>query len=750
MGAESQAGRVSGWKRLVVSILVPVLIALSVVTYMVSGPSGAPPGEDTTAGESAGGGASEVRYPGPSRESVEPATIALEGGLKAFSSYEELERFLERLAARQASMGPEVYRGVPMPIADVMAVPEAATATVPTVTPATTMPLPKPAEPGYPRRVSTTNVQVVGIDEPDIVKTDGSIIVAGFGDTVYLVNASGGYLAGKIVFEGMRVSGLFLVDSVLAVLASEAGYVIARPIAVGDVIVEPPPAATSLIVFYNVSDPGKPLHLGEINVTGSLVSARLAGSVVYAVYRAPITGITVPLVNGAPMDPGSIYLVDENPDSYTVIVAVDHETLDYTVKAFMTGPGSRIYMSPERLYVAYSRDPVMMSYYSLQAEFLRALSKLLPDNVSAEVESLLEEGLVARANYVAASYLASIDRGEANSILSEARDQVEVPPLETRIHVFNVSGLNVSYHASFSVPGALLDQFAMEEMGGYFVVATTSRGYSLQASLVIPGPPAGKGVKRVVSFEVVECAGACVSRTVTVEVEEPRVAYEARPFINIYLAPEGETVNNVYVADLSTMNITGLEGLAPGERIYSARLVKDTLFLVTFRQVDPLFAINLSDPTRPEVIGFLKIPGFSEYLHPLSEDLLLGIGRESSYLKVSLFNVSDPTRMEEISKLLVERAQSPALYDHHAVTVDYDYQLVLIPVQIDYWIPAGILAISYKNTSLELAKLLEHTGAQRTVYIGEKLYTISPHSIEVYDINTLEKIGSISLQTNNQ
>ncbi|MEB3860485.1 MAG: beta-propeller domain-containing protein, partial [Desulfurococcales archaeon] len=743
---DGTARGVSGKTLMITVALIAVLLGAIVYSTLLRQPQG---GESRWETITQTPGMGETTYTPPGRSPGNlyyPATGLGGEGLKYFSSYRELQELLEALSA-SSIMGPALPAPIPMAIPEALVTP---TVTVPTATPA---PRVEPglaggkiAAPGFAGRVSGTNVQVAGIDEPDIVKTNGDLIVVVAGYAVYVIDARGdvGSLASRIAMEDATATSAFLVGDLLAVFASQGGPVVLEPFIAGDAILEPPPVPPSLMVFYNLSDPSSPVYVGELNVTGSLVSARLSGGVIYAVYRAPIAGLTVPLVNGVPVEPGSIYLVDESPDSYTIIVAVEGETLNYTVKAFLTGPGSRIYMSYERLYVAYTEAPYMGSYGRVEAVFLEALAGLLPDNVSSEIQSLLDRGLIDEANYVAASYLAGLGSTESRSLLAEATQSLGPISEETTVHVFGVSGLSISYNGSFSVPGALLDQFAMEEMDGYFIVATTSREYRLQANLVIP--EAGSSATRTVTVLVVECNEACVSRSLKFEVPEDRPRYGARPLIAVWIEPSGETVNNVYIVDLSSMNITSLEGLAPGERIYAARLINGILFLVTFRQVDPLFAINVTDPANPMVVGFLKIPGFSEYLHPVGGDLLLGIGMEENQLKVSLFNVSDPTRMREVSKLLIAKAYSPALYDYHAVTVDYDYKLVLVPLQV-LWMPAGIAVIGYEDSSLELVKVLEHAGAQRSIYIGDKLYTISVDRVEVYNITSLELLGSIELET---
>lgn len=122
---------------------------------------------------------------------------------------------------------------------------------------------------------------------------------------------------------------------------------------------------------------------------------------------------------------------------------------------------------------------------------------------------------------------------------------------------------------------------------------------------------------------------------------------------------KGSRSTNLFVYNQKMEKIGGVEDLAPGERIYSARFLGNTAYLVTYRQTDPLFVIDLSNPKKPVVKGELKIPGFSEYLHPIDEDTLLGFGRNTVVtqwgdssedgLKLSLFDVSNPSDPKEIS-----------------------------------------------------------------------------------------------------
>ena len=169
----------------------------------------------------------------------------------------------------------------------------------------------------------------------------------------------------------------------------------------------------------------------------------------------------------------------------------------------------------------------------------------------------------------------------------------------TTVYRFGIEGTEVKYAAKGTVPGNILNQFSMDQHAGHFRIATTSW-------------------------------------------ERDR------------------TANNLYVLDMSMNTVGRIEDIAPGERIFSARFMGDKGYMVTFEMIDPLFVIDLSVPTNPRILGELKIPGFSNYLHPLDENHLLGIGRDTDVeqrrdhlgnvvgefvvekgIKLAIFDVSD-------------------------------------------------------------------------------------------------------------
>ena len=272
----------------------------------------------------------------------------------------------------------------------------------------------------------------------------------------------------------------------------------------------------------------------------------------------------------------------------------------------------------------------------------------------------------------------------------------------TTIYKIKIDGLTMTPQAKGEVKGWLLNQFSLDEKGSYLRLATTTSWL------------------------------------------EPR--------------------NTVYVLgpDLSTVGT--LDNIAPSEQIYSARFLGDTLYLVTFLQVDPLFIIDLSNPTAPKVLGELEIPGFSSYLHPLDDDHLLGIGQESGKLKVSMFDVSDPTNPIEYSKFLDDATYSwsEALYDHKAVLIDVEKELLVIPVtrytmdyELEWWSNyqsgAFVFSISAED-GVTLRGFIEHDssydgwyygGIDRSLYIGDYLYTISDTTIQVNNLSDLSYVDSL-------
>ena len=235
------------------------------------------------------------------------------------------------------------------------------------------------------------------------------------------------------------------------------------------------------------------------------------------------------------------------------------------------------------------------------------------------------------------------------------------------------------------------------------------------------------------------------------------------------------------------LSIVGkLENLASGENLHSARFMGDRGYLVTFKKTDPLFVIDLSQPTSPVVLGQLKIPGYSDYLHPYDETHLIGVGKHTveadegdfawyQGVKISLFDVSDVTDPRQIANYTIgdRGTDSPILTDHKAFLFDKEKALLVIPVSVakidasQY--PGGVPSYAYGNTvwqgayvfstsldgfvlkgtvtHLESGENVYNTThwVKRSLYIENVLYTVSDKRIKMNSLENLALINQIEL-----
>lgn len=277
------------------------------------------------------------------------------------------------------------------------------------------------------------------------------------------------------------------------------------------------------------------------------------------------------------------------------------------------------------------------------------------------------------------------------------------------------------------VPGRLCDSFSLDESGGYLRAVTT----------------------------VTECVRRRMTEDETGEV----LGYA-------YVIPEENDglSNSLYVLDENLKVAGQIEGLAAGEQIYSARFLGNTAYFVTFRQTDPLFAVDVSNPEEPELLSELKISGFSEYLHFYGEDLLLGLGVEADEetgeqqeLKLSMFDISDPGEVLEQARLGLmgdgySYVYSPALYDYKSLLIDPERNLIGFEVQgtAGNTFRQAYLVYSYENGSF--VKRLEiivknGTGGYdscRGTFIGDRFFLlIQDGSVQEYSLETGELLEEL-------
>jgi uncharacterized secreted protein with C-terminal beta-propeller domain len=323
-----------------------------------------------------------------------------------------------------------------------------------------------------------------------------------------------------------------------------------------------------------------------------------------------------------------------------------------------------------------------------------------------------------------------------------------VPPYNsniTKIYKFNLNEGKLSYAAKGEVPGHILNQFSMDECEGNFRIATTQG--------------------------------------------------------EIWRTDEYTSRNNVFILD-NKLEITGrLENIAPGEKIYSARFIGDRGYLVTFKTVDPFFVLDLKDPNNPSILGALKIPGYSDYLHPYDENHIIGFGKDTIELsgnaginpggtmafytgmKMALFDVTDVNNPVEMFKETIgdRGTDSDLLHNHKALLFDKDKNLLAFPVRVmvvddsqaspDSTIPQygsftfqGAYVYNLDLTQgFSMKGKITHLSAEdylkagnywydsdknieRILYINDDLYTLSNSLIMANQLNGLQEIKRLEIK----
>ncbi len=279
--------------------------------------------------------------------------------------------------------------------------------------------------------------------------------------------------------------------------------------------------------------------------------------------------------------------------------------------------------------------------------------------------------------------------------------------MRTQIHRFDVSDPDsTSYVATGAVEGFMLSQWSMSEHEGVLRVASTT------------SPPWTQG-------------GA---------------VGESESFVTT-LAAAGDRL----------LEVGQVGGIGRGEQIYAVRFIGDAGYVVTFRQVDPLYTLDLSDAAEPRVVGELKIPGYSAYLHPVGDGLLLGIGQNANSdgittgVQVSLFDVSDPAAPARLSHVgLGSGTYTEVEYDHHAFTYVAESGLAVFPLEdwdstaAGFYGAAGVRvdpAGALTRTERTAHGAGYNASIRRSLVVDGRLFTVSAKAIAEHDPATLDQLA---------
>ncbi len=598
-------------------------------------------------------------------------------GFVTFSSEKELKRYLLKSEnygwfgwgfGEIRTLTLDIAEKSPVPAPRPMATPVPAPASTPTP-----LPIPTPTPVPTPGRYSETNVQVLGIDEPDIVKTDGkNIYLSKFWiypikympefnrDTKIITAFPPENLEKK--YEINDAGNLLLYGKTLIILNHDH------------------------ISAYNVS--GKPERIWRMDLNSNLVTARLYNGNLFLITRSwidyydpcPIKPLEI---DGEPfvIECRNIYrpVVPVYSDITYNIMKIDPNTGKIEKSTSFLGSSGRsvVYMSEDAIYITYYKTPDQVKFmYS----FLKENRDLVSDEVIKRVERLLDYNISNRAKAVEIQvilnqYSSSLSRDERKKFENEFWNRMMDYRKEHRRDLERTQIVKISMDlkpiASGDVPGRLLNQFSLDEYKGYLRIATTI-----------------------------------------------------------------SDANDLYVLDKDLKVVGSLQNFGENERIYSVRFMGDRGYVVTFRQTDPFFVIDLSNPKKPEMKGRLKIPGYSSYLHPLKDDLILGIGKEGGNVKISIFDVSSPENPKEVDKYTLKEYWTDILHTHHAFLIDPKHEIFFLPGG------NGGYVFSYKG-KLKLVKAID-MSAVRALYIDDYLYVIG-QKIVVLNEKTWEKVNEIDL-----
>ena len=578
-----------------------------------------------------------------------------------------------------------------------------------------------------PSSYSKTNVQELGVDEPDLVKTDGQHIFIAQGSALTIVKSWPAIDATEVSRVELKdnASSLFLHNERAVVFSNSWDE--AWP---SDEVTGYSHSPSTRITVVDVSNPESPKTLRELEIEGEMVGARMIGDQMYLSTRR-YHGVPEELWRAlndetADIDPWRYWYSDPTEDDIKAAQDLAKERLRPIVEeAYRNIPTEALLLSTRENGETSSSGDCRSIFHAEEVSTPELLNivhlDMGADRAGGEpsTTSVMASGttMYASEDHI---YIAQSSFSWWWGWGSQDRD--------TRIHRFDLSEKGTEYTATGEVPGWLHNQFSMSEHEGLLRVATTDFDWWWGSD-----------------------------------------------------TDDREEGNNVFILDPAQgqMQIIGsIEGLAPGEQIYAARFQGDKGYLVTFRQIDPLFTLDLSDPTRPRAVGELKIPGFSAYLHPRGADRLIGVGMDGTDdgrltgVSVSLFDVSDFSEPAQVDRVTVESewGSSEALWDHHAITIHGN--LLTVPywgyddTETDGWAyTSGLLVVDVNKNRVEERTRVDHMDLmkealcgddwdcdgyyyggeiRRSIIMDDYLFSVSEYGIKVNDLaNGADEVATV-------
>jgi inhibitor of cysteine peptidase len=606
------------------------------------------------------------------------------------------------------------------------------TAPTPTPTPAKpTAPVAQPSSPGIPTKSSEdfsgTNNQTEGVDEGDIIKTNGKNIFSLNQNSVHIINPNPikPEIISTIDVPSQRgnVTDIYIESNHLVLIGTSYvmyGYPKDLIANFGPDFAPTYSTSNTFVLVYDITDPTKPVLSKDMDYEGSYVSSRLIQDKLYVIsskslnywgiypmYRTaePFTGTKGPSI--APDYSGS-----SNPTGLSDLEFKQQlEALyDYQFK-----PKYANNITGKVTVMDYNNIHYFPNYITPNYMLTIGID-LASDAVDVKTYLGSAEIVYASEDNLYLSFTKYEYATQFNSLLY-------IPSYNkaTVIYKFKLENGQINYEARGSVPGSALNQFSLGEFNGNLRIATTTGEMWDQTNI---------------------------------------------------------SKNNIYVLNSKLKEIGSLTDLAPGERIYSTRFAGNRIYMVTFKQVDPFFVIDATDPTAPKVLGYLKVPGFSSYMHLLDENHVLGFGSDTveqdgrvttGGFKISLFDVTNPAAPVEKSKEVIGVAgtYSELQNNHKALMISLNKGIMAFPITVAgrtpyvtdfsgaYVYNISTDAFSFKGTvTHQTAETVINSGdykyydynynINRLVYIGDYLYSLSQGKMEVTSLKDMTKSGEVA------
>lgn len=594
---------------------------------------------------------------------------------------------------------------------------------------------------------STTNVQVAGVDEADIIKTDGQYIYLVKGKTIRIVSAGQTTGAGQITSaspatemkELQKITmdepdfypqEIYVAGAHLTVVGNHYGG----------------SGAQTLVYVFDITDRTHVTQVRKVSFDGDYVSSRRIGENVYFVMR-------------------------EYPRLYEIF----NPSIDSASSGGTANDVSENKLVPQFFDSKLNKEQPVAGCNQIRffphrqdANYLIVASVPL---AGAADGSIVRQAYMGSGDTIYASLTDLYVGAQVNEYDEQQQYNIWQPPIvrsSTQLYRFALDNGTVTYKTTGSVPGVPLNQFSLDESGDTFRIATSK------------GDAWGK---------------------------------------------ENTATNQLYILDRNNLSsiLGSVDDIGRGEHIKAVRFIGNRAYVVTFKNIDPLFVIDLSDARKPTVLGELKIPGYSDYLHPYDETHLIGFGKEVDEsidadkvhsanavyytavlgLKMALFDVADPTHPKELFKEVIgdRGSDSPLLTDHRALLFSKEKNLIAFPVSVtarDTSGSSGTLDSSMVDAypqvvfrgayvyGLDLEKGFQLKGKishedpvttsgsgdssggvigapapvaimpiyggsfdaiiQRLLYIGNTLYSVSQAKVQAHALDTLKQEGSVTLE----